>query len=423
MRWIIQAATIIDPKGKHHHKVRDLLIENGEIQEIKATIDAKNADQVIDAKGKCLSLGWIDLKAHFRDPGEEYKEGLLNGLDAAARGGFTRVLCMPSTFPVIDSKSQVTYLKSRSEGHPVSLLPVGSLSQGGKGEQMTEMFDMMNAGAVAFSDDASMERTSLLSKSLDYSQALNVPLMSICLDPDLSEGGVMHEGKVSNSLGLKGIPAVAEEIRVAREIEVLRYSGGKLHLMLLSSKRAVEMVRKAKKEGLQITAGVAAQQLCYNHTQLETFDSNMKVLPPYREESDRTALIKGLKDGTIDAVCSNHEPENIENKKREFEHAAFGNSSIEAAFSLLCKGLGKHLSPEHVVQALAIGPRVVLGDEQQSIETGSKAELTLFSIEEESHYAADEWISHSQNSPIIGTSLPGKVYAIVNGEQVVIQND
>jgi dihydroorotase len=423
MRWIIQSALIIDPKGKHHNKVRDVLIENGIIQDIKSSLKAEKEDHLINAKGMNLSLGWIDLKANFRDPGFEYKEGLLNGLDAAAKGGFTRVLCMPSTLPAIDSKAQVVYLKSRSAGHPVDLLPAGCISQGGKGQQMSEMFDMMSAGAVAFSDDKPIERTALMNRSLDYSRELDVPLMSICMDPDLADGGVMHEGKMSNSLGLKGIPSVAEEIRVAREIEVLRYSGGKLHLMLLSSKRAVEMVRKAKKEGLNITAGVAAQQLCFTDKDLASFDSNLKVLPPFREESDRLALIKGLKDGTIDVICSNHEPENIENKKREFEHAAFGNSTIEATFSLICKGSAAKLDIDQIVQALAVGPRQVLGEEQQSIELGNKAEFTLFSVDATSEYTRDSWISKSMNSSIIGQTLPGKVYGIVNGEQLVLQED
>jgi len=423
MRWIIQSALIIDPKGKHHHTTRDVLIENGIIQAIQSSIKPEKEVRIINAKGLNLSLGWIDLKANFRDPGFEYKEGLMNGLDAAAKGGFTRVVCMPSTLPTIDSKAQVVYIKSRSTGHAVELLPAGCISRGGKGQQMSEMFDMISAGAVAFSDDQPIERTALMNRSLDYSSELDVPLMSFCMDPDLADGGVMHEGKMSNSLGLKGIPSVAEEIRVAREIELLRYSGGKLHLMLLSSKRAVEMVRKAKKEGLNITAGVAAQQLCFTDKDLANFDSNLKVLPPFREESDRLALIKGLKDGTIDVICSNHEPENIENKKREFEHAAFGNSTIEAAFSLICKGSAAKLDIDQIVQALALGPRQVLGEEQQCIEIGNKAEFTLFSAEATSQYTKENWVSKSMNSSIIGQTLPGKIYGIVNGEQLVLQED
>jgi len=423
MRWIIKSATIVDPNGPLNGKRRDLLIENGIVEEIKSKLaDTKNSS-IIDASGLYLSLGWLDLGARFCDPGNEIKEDLTSGLDSAASGGFTEVVVFPSTSPPVDQKASIDYLMRSAETHAVKVLPAGCVSKKGKGAQLAEMADMSLAGAVAFTDDSPIDNADLMNKALEYSKAFNGLIFSTPYNSDLAEGGQMHESKISTQLGLKGIPAISENIRLTRDLELLRYTNGRMHIFGLSSARSVELIKKAKKEGLNVTASVAAHQLAYTDEDLTSFDTNLKVQPPLRSKKDQESLIKGLKEGTIDAVHSDHHPQQTEDKKREFEHAKAGISSIQTSLSFMLKSKGKPFDLEQLVEFLAHGPRKVIGRDSISISKGMEANFTLFSPELSSDYNTFNWRSRSKNNPLMNTKSIGFIKGIINGNKVVLNHD
>lgn len=411
-RYLVRAARIIDPASPHHGKKRDVLIEKNKISAIAASLPASKAQEV---KGKdlCISPGWLDLKAHFREPGLEYKESLAQGAKAASLGGFTRVVVMPDTAPAIDQTAALAYMQRRAEGLPIHILVTGCLSEQHKGQQLAELYDMHSAGAIAFTDNKQAVSAELMLRALEYSKNFGGLVMSFPFDPSVIPGGQMHEGEVSVRLGLKGMPALSEEVRLSRDIELLRYTEGRLHVSLISTAGSVERIRKAKKEGLRITCAVAAHQLLYTDEALAGFESNYKTLPPLRSEEHRRALIQGLKDGTIDAICSDHEPEDIEHKDREFEYASFGISSIQAAFPMAWTALQSKLDIETVVQKLTHGAYGVLGLQPIRIQEGSEAEVTVFSAAENSIFIKENWASASTYSPAFGATLQGKVYSLL----------
>lgn len=408
MKVLIKSAIILDPRSRHHGKKRDILIDGGKISSIASNINEPKATS-ITGKGLCVSPGWIDLRANFCDPGFEFKEDIFSGIRAAKRGGFTKVVLMPSTFPVIDSKSGVEYVLSKSKSSDVKILVAGSLSDKMEGAQLSEMYDMHIAGAVAFTDDKKSVNSELMMRALEYTRNFDGLVMNFPFEKGICSHGQMNEGIASVQMGTKGIPNIAEEIRLQRDIELLRYTGGKLHVSLISTAKSVDLIRKAKKDRLRITCAVAAHQLAFLDDDLKTFDTSLKVLPPFRNKEDRRALIAGLKDGTIDAICSDHTPQDTEHKVREFEDADFGISSIETTFSTAWSILEKHLSIEDVIAKFTTGPAEVLGIDLLSFEEGEKAEITLFSIEENKVVAMDSWQSKSKNTPFIGKVLRGRV--------------
>ncbi|MFT5979949.1 MAG: dihydroorotase, partial [Flavobacteriales bacterium] len=408
MRWLIKSAQIVDPGGKHHGRKRDLLIEDGVITSIKTSIQDENAESIV-LKNLHLSPGWIDAKANFRDPGDEDKEGLINGLDAAASGGFTHVVLMPGTNPVIDNKGQVEYLLRRSDDHVVRALPTGNISKGSEGKQLAELFDMHKSGAIAFTEDGPVAKGELMRRALEYSRTFGGVVCSLPQEESISNNGVMHEGVTSTMNGLKGIPEMVETIRLNRDIALLRYTGGRLHVMLISCAESVRIIKEAKKEGLNITCGVSAHHLFFNDESLSNFDANLKVHPPIRAEEDRKALIKGLQDGTIDVVCSDHKPEDVEHKKLEFELANFGIGAIEQTFSAALN----HLELDLLISKLTTGPREVFNLREQHIEEGAEADLTLF--DPHSEYTVDKasLMSLAWNNPYEKLKLTGIVHGII----------
>ena len=409
MATLIKSATIVDPKSPLHGKKRDLLIDKGNIVSIAAAITATPKMQVIKEKGMIVSPGWIDLRANFRDPGHEYKESLGSGIDAAARGGFKTVVLMPSTYPVIDSKSQIEYIYSRTQDQYVRVLPTGSLSEKMEGKQLSEMYDMDQAGAIAFTDDKHNVGTELMTRALEYSKNFDGLIMTFPYDRGMVPAGMVHEGPTSVAMGLKGIPSVAEELRLSRDIDLLRYTGGRMHVSLISTAKSVDMISKAKKEGLNITCAVADHQLNFIDEDMMEFDSELKVLPPFRSKEDRKALIAGLKDGTIDAICSDHSPEDIEHKDLEFEYANFGISSLETAFCSAFTALDGILTVEEIIDKFVDGPLDILGLDRTIIREGEPAVITLFSSAETTVFDADDWISKSKNSPFLNRELKGRV--------------
>lgn len=416
MAWLLKSVTIVSPGSPLHGTQRDILIENGEIRDIKANIKAGDAE-TIRIPGLCVSPGWVDLCADFRDPGEEYKEGLTNGLDAAARGGFTHVVTMPGTTPAIDHRSKVEYLLARSANHAVRVLPAATLSEKRAGQQLAELYDMQQAGAVLFTDDQPVERAELMRRALEYSTSLGALIGAFPCDNDLLGKGMMHEGLTSTGNGLKGIPEMVETIRLQRDLELLRYTGGRMHIAAVSTAESVKLIRQAKKDGLQVSCAVSANHLFFNDQHLEGFDANLKVLPPFRDESDRKALIRAVNDGTIDAICSDHRPEDIEHKDREFVRASFGIGAIEQCFSA---ALAAGITPERFVERTAIGPREVLGLAPVAIEKGAQADLTLFTSHDEHVIAKTDNVSKAWNNPYVGRTLPGKVHGIIRGPHVVL---
>ncbi len=422
MRILLKSARIVDPKSSHNGKTRDLLIEDGVIKEIKNDIQASKA-KVIESKGLHVSPGWIDLRANFKDPGEEQKEGLINGLNAAARGGFTRVVIMPSTNPPIDSKQGIEYLLNRASSHVVQVLPTGTISEGMKGKNLSEMFDMRQAGAVLFTDDQqAVDRTELMHRALEYANNFDALIMAVPFDSSFAPGGQMHEGIESLKLGMKGIPSITESLRLQRDLSILEYTGGRMHVSLLSCAESVDLLKKAVKNGLNVSADVCAHQLCFSDRDLSDFDSNFKVQPPFRSDEHRKALIKGIKDGVITALCSDHHPQDTESKRLEYTHASSGLSSIETTFSSAIEALSESLGLEKIIELLSYGPAKVLRTVQHSIEEGNNAELTLFNPQTNWVVNRASLVSRSIYTPYFGRSVLGRAIGIIRANQMQIFN-
>ena len=334
MSILILEAKILDPQSPFHRKKANILIKDGLISYIGD--NKPKANKTIDEKGCILTPGWMDLQASFCDPGYEHKEDLNTGRNVAMAGGFTDVAVLPNTSPVIQSKNDIEYVKRDNAHTLVQLWPIAAISKNIEGEEFTEILDLEAAGAVAFSDGLKpLWNTDLLRKSMQYVQKFNGLIIDRAQDRWLSQFAVMNEGVNSALLGMKGIPALAEEVSVARDIQILEYAGGKLHLSNLSTSRAVALVRKAKKKGLRITCDVAIHQLIYTDDAVLEFDAVYKVNPPFRTNKDIKALIKGINDGTIDAIVTAHQPQDEENKKLEFDYAANGMNNMQVVLHFL----------------------------------------------------------------------------------------
>ena len=421
----LRQVKVIDPGGPHHEKEIDIRIEKGTITKIAARIP-KGMGKEIHVKGMHASPGWVDLRAHFRDPGEEWKQGVRNGLDAAAAGGFTRVAVLPSTDPVMDKSSGVANLLSRANGHVVQVLPVGALTQGLKGEQLAELHDLRTAGAVAYCDDQHTVRNSrLMLLALQYANGLpgiKPPIMVFPNDPDLSLNGMMHEGTMSTRLGLKGIPPMAETIQLARDLELLEYAGGHLHVATISTTGSVGMIRQAKARQLHVTASVAAHNLFLDDACLRSFETRYKVMPPLRDITHIEALRDGVKDGTIDCIVSDHRPEDREHKIIEFGPASFGIIGLETCFAVANTALKGRTSLRRIIERFTVGPRAVLGSPAIHIAEGTQAEITLFDPELEWTCAETDLVSKSHNTPFIGQRFTGRALGIIAQGQVIMRS-
>ena len=411
---LIRAAKVVDPNSKHHNKVVDILIEKGIIQEIEKKLNPPKDADIIEEKGLHVSPGLFDLHTNFRDPGFEWKEDIQTGMLAAAKGGFTGVLSMPSTLPVTDTKSQVEYIQKMSAGNVVDVHPAGSITKDLKGQELTEMFDMSRSGALAFTDDKnSIQHAGVMKLALLYTKIFGGIIMNQANDKSISADGHMNEGVTSTVLGLKGIPSLAEDLMITRDIKLVEYTEGRLHISCISTAKSVELIRAAKKQGLNITADVAIHNLLLDETACEGFDTRYKVNPALRTQKDIKALLKGLKDGTIDAICTDHTPEDIEHKKVEFDNAEFGMIGLQTAFSLACQ-LEQEIGLEGIIEKMAINPRKLLGLEIPEINIKKAANLFLFNPITEWTLDEKDIVSKSKNTPFIGKKLKGKIIAVVN---------
>jgi dihydroorotase len=405
------------PASKTSGEQADIFIKNGKIAAIGHLGTIEGAE-TIDIQGACVSPGWLDLGTLVGDPGFEHREDFHSVAKAAAAGGFTEIACLPNTFPAIHSKSEVLYVKNSSKGSLVGFLPIGAISLDCKGKDIAEIYDMHAAGAVAFSDGKKpVQDSGLLTRALQYVQPFEGVIINQPLEKSIAPNGQMHEGIVSTSLGLRGIPSLAEELMVQRDIYLAAYTGGRLHLHNISAAGSVKLVKEAKERGLKVTASVAAMNLACDDHLLNEFDSNFKVMPPIREQADFEALRQGLKDGIIDCITSNHTPLDEEAKNVEFPFADFGAIGLETAFALCHTHLRHLLTVEELVDKMAIAPRNILNLPIPEIKEGATANLTIFDPNHDWTFSQNDIYSKSKNTPFTGWHFTGKVLGIVHNYQ------
>ena len=363
-----------------------------------------------------VSQGWFDSSVSLGEPGFEERETIANGLDVAARSGFTAIALQPNSYPIMDNQSQINFVKSKANGYATQLFPIGALTKGSDGKDMTELFDMKNAGAVAFGDyNKSLDNANLLKIALQYVQDFDGLVIAFAEDSNIKGSGVANEGIVSTRLGLKGIPNLAEELQIARNFFLLEYTGGKLHIPTISTAKSVQLIKDAKAKGLNVTCSVAVHHLALTDSTLEGFDTRYKVSPPLRTEIDRKALLAGILDNTIDMITSDHNPIDIEHKKMEFDLAKNGTIGLESAF-----GASLTVLPlEKVIEKLTAG-KATFGIESQTIAEGSKANITLFNPNGKSKFTKENILSKSKNSAFLGIEIKGKSYGIYNQGKLVL---
>ncbi len=415
MNILLKSAKIVNEATKEIHlKKRDILIKNGVIEKIGVQIDAPPKTKIVEHKNLHVSLGWMDTGVSFGEPGYEERETIENGLQTAARSGFTDVLLNPNSFPLPDSSSDIVFLKNASKGHITNLHPLGNLTVSGEGESLAELYDMKNAGAVGFYDfKHAVTNPNLLKIALQYAQNFDGIVMSFPLDNHIAGKGIVNEGIVSTRLGLKGIPAMAEELQVSRDLFILEYTGGKLHIPTISTANSVKLIAAAKKKGLNVTCSVAVHNLIKTDDDLEDFETHYKVMPPLRTAKDCKELIKGLKNGTIDFVTSDHTPLNIELKKVEFDNADYGTIGLESSFG----ALNQLFDIEETIEILTRG-RKTFGIEVPELREGTKANLTIFDPNTEYTFSEDHISSSSKNSLFLNTALKGTVLGTISNNQV-----
>ena len=414
MKILIQAAKILDTNSPFHKKEKNVLLQNGRIGEI----GDKNyqADKVIKAEGMFLSTGWFDMGTFIGDPGLEHKEDLESGIKAAIAGGFTEIAMLPNTVPVIQTKNDINYLTRGNDSRLLQVHPLASVTKNNKGEELTEMIDLHEAGAVGFTDGLKpIWHTDIFLKSLQYLQKFDGVLVDHAEDIWLNMFGQMHEGLQSTMLGLKGMPRISEEVAISRNLKLLAYAGGRLHLSKLSTSKSIGLVRSAKNK-MNVTCDIAAYQALLTDNMLSGFETNFKVNPPLRETSDNHALIKGLNDGTIDVICSGHVPHDEESKSIEFDHADAGMINMQTFASNLV-ALAEQVSWETLIEKITINPRKILKREVPVIDVDTKANLTL--LDPNAAWMLNEKtnFSKSKNSPWFGQTITGKAVAVFNNNR------
>lgn len=416
MSIVIKNACLLETESKDRVSGVDVLIRDGKIEEIGSGLEG---DKIVDIEGAVLVPGLCDLWSHFNEPGLEYKEDIASGLEAAKAGGFTDVCCLPNTEPIVDNKSQLNFIKRCSQGSAIALHPFACASKEGKDEVISEMRDLFENGAIAFTGGTvSISNSELLLKALQYTQSFGGLVINRPQDKELSRYGQMHEGIVSTTLGMKGIPSTSEKIAIERDLSVLKYAGGRLHLTGISSKEGVEAIRYAKKQGLKVTCDVPIHHLIYTDQDILSFDSNYKLDPPLRTQADQEALIAGLLDDTIDCIASYHIPQDSESKELEFDLADVGMISLQTVIPQLLK-LRKQVSIEKLISKFSNAPREVLGLPKVEISVGSTARFTVIDTTREWTFDSSSNLSKSKNSVLLGATLVGKATGMFIGDDFI----
>jgi len=412
MKTLIQNSKLFAPLSIHHLKIMDVEITNGIISAIGKKLPVGKS-KVIAGKDQILSVAFTDLRANFGEPGFEQNETLQSGISAAKKGGFARVCLMPSLMPVTDNQGAVQFL-TKNNSTSFQILPLGSISKEMKGKQLTEFSELQHAGAIGFTEDEHTVSTELMMRALEYSKQTNTRIFVAPNDYSVHPKAQMHEGKTSVKMGLKGASELSETLRIQRDLALLKYTGGSLHFYSISTAKGIEMIRKAKKEGLQVTCSMAAHQLSFTHDDLIDYDSNKKVWPPFRSATDGKALLLGLNDGTIDAIESQHMPMTIENKELEFEYASFGISGIEIAFQTIYHAVGDEVQLETLLEKFTIGAEFSANIAPIQMEVGEPARLVLFSPKGKTKVETGSWISRGKNSPFFNTEVSGELTSLIH---------
>ncbi len=419
MNLIIREAKIIDSNSEFRNQILDIKICNSMITCIEKDIVVDESYTEISFPNLHVSRGWIDTSVSFGEPGFEDRETISNGIQVAAASGFTDILLQPNTFPVVDNQSQVKFVISKFENSAVSVHPIGALTKGSEGKDLAELFDMKNAGAVAFGDyNNDIENANLLKIGLQYTTDFEAVIIAFSQNNSLSKNGVANEGVSATRLGLKGMSSLSESLQIARNLSLLEYTNGRMHIPTISCAKSVELVREAKKKALKITCSVAVHNLILTDDILSEFDTNYKVLPPLRTEEDRQALLEGVLDGTIDIITSDHNPIDIEHKKVEFDYALSGTIGLESAFGALLAVLPLEI----VIEKLTAG-KYIFSSSENEIKIHQSACLTLFNPTFDYNFKTTDILSKSKNSAFIGQKMKGKVYGIINNRKIILNNN
>lgn len=417
MSILLKQIKIVCPTSSFNNKTVDVLIEGGKIVDIKKTISENSNLKLVTGKNLLLSIGWFDMLATSGEPGFEHKETLNSLIKTAASGGFTGIAIHSNNQPQFNNKAQIEYVLNNTKNKITNVYPLGTVTVNSNGKELSEMYDMKLSGSVAFSDyKHPIKDAGNVYRALQYANNINSLILLHCNDESLSHGGQMNEGEASTKLGLKGMPAFAEEIMLARNISILEETGGKLHINNISTKGSIELIKKAKANGLNITCGVSAINLVLDDNELVEFNSNLKLNPPLRTKKDVTALKNAIESEIIDVIVSDHCPHDTESKELEFDLAEFGAIQIQTAIpNLLEKYKEKDLSK--VIDSLTINPRKILGLEIPTLEINSDANLTIFSQDESFDYDKEYNASLSNNSHLLNTNIQSKVIGVINGSK------
>jgi dihydroorotase len=416
MNLIIREAKIIDPKSPFHNQIVDVQVGNGIIEKIGSNLPNTNDFKEIKLDNLHLSEGWFDSSVSLGEPGFEDRETIANGLAVAGKSGFTAIALQPNSYPIIDNQSQINFVKNKANDSATQLFPIGALTKESEGKDLAELFDMKNAGAVAFGDyNKNLDNANMLKIGLQYVQDFDGLVIAYSQDSSIKGNGIANEGIVSTRLGLKGIPNLAEELQVARNLFLLEYTGGKLHIPTISSAKSVALIKEAKAKGLQVSCSVAVHHLVLTDEKLDGFDTRFKVTPPLRTDADRKALIAGVLDNTIDMITSDHNPIDIEHKKMEFDLAKNGTIGLESAFGALLTALPL----EKAIEKLTAGKNI-FSIENNAIKEGTVANFTFFNPEGNWVFTKANILSKSKNSAFLGAEMKGKVYGIFNNKKLVL---